>query len=512
MPIARNYWQSALLAVLLLLPSFCGAAGVNLSRNSIFIPYIMSSTPNPFRIVWSGDWAAAFHAWVTLVDFSETGTAVPLLAESWVRSTDGLSWQFKLRANIKWSDGSPMTISQVVQSLNYSRVGTSHTDLASAIFSITETSSDQITFKLSRQVPGFLSSLAYVDWAIVHPKTIETDGTHHKVRALQPCSGPYCIASSQPPLASVDHLDLSLNPFSVIKPKANIRSAKLAYFSSCQELLERSDEMLSFRAYANSMTEQCIKSLGDKGFQIVRSHPGWVLKADFTARGLKTFSLQERHQILLAVQNRLKVDNPGFGVLRATGIRAPHLFGSLTEAEFDNLLSQISLSAGAIAKSKQISRKEISLATMELWSQWPAFEWLRASLVAEGYTVHIQVFSKTDFAKKRASGQLQSSVDLIFMPLGTGDPDPDPSWQIASANLYPKRLDGELIRQAFFEADSAKRSDIYKTLARQLIERGLMIPLRMEADYIGYHKSVRVGDTPQYRTGLTIYDLIPQSL
>lgn len=480
-------------------------------RNSVFIPYVMSPLPDPYHILWSGDWAASFHAWETLVDFSETGVVIPRLAASWTRSPDGLVWHFKLTPNLKWSDGSTMTPSQIVQSLNLSKSGTSHTDLTGAIASITDSPDGSIIFKLNKQIPGFLSSLAYVDWAIVHPQTVETKGTTHKIKSLVPCSGPYCISSSQASLQSVDHLDLKLNPFSTIKPQLNIQNARLSYFTNCQELIDRSDEILSFRAYAASMTEQCMSVLTKKGFQIIKSHPGWVLKADFTNGGMKKFSLLERYEILLAVQKRLKSDNPSFGVLRATGIRAPHLFGSLTEPEYESLLQELSSKITKPVKHEQRGNKVINLVTMDIWSKWSAYDWLKKSLATEGYQVKDEVLSKAEFTKKRASGELQLSADLIFMPLGTGDPDPDPSWQIASANIYPKSLDTELIHKAFFEADSEKRSNMYKTLSRQLIERGLTIPLRMEADFVGYHNSVKFGDTPQYRTGLTVYDLVPQN-
>src|SRR5690606_29763776 len=45
---------------------------------------------------------------------------VPGVAESWDISPDGLTYTFRLRANAKWSDGSPLTAQHFVES--YQRI------------------------------------------------------------------------------------------------------------------------------------------------------------------------------------------------------------------------------------------------------------------------------------------------------------------------------------------------------------------------------------------------------
>src|SRR3954452_22372123 len=49
-------------------------------------------------------------------DFSVT----PGMAESWSSSEDGLTWTYKLRPDMKWSDGEPMTSEDVVYTINRS--------------------------------------------------------------------------------------------------------------------------------------------------------------------------------------------------------------------------------------------------------------------------------------------------------------------------------------------------------------------------------------------------------
>lgn len=54
----------------------------------------------------------------TLVMFDSSLQIVPGLAESWETSEDGLTWTFKLRDGVTFHDGTPLTASDVVFSLN----------------------------------------------------------------------------------------------------------------------------------------------------------------------------------------------------------------------------------------------------------------------------------------------------------------------------------------------------------------------------------------------------------
>ena len=45
---------------------------------------------------------------------SVTQEVEPGLAESWTNSPDGKTWTFKLRKNLRWSDGEPLTADDVM--------------------------------------------------------------------------------------------------------------------------------------------------------------------------------------------------------------------------------------------------------------------------------------------------------------------------------------------------------------------------------------------------------------
>jgi peptide/nickel transport system substrate-binding protein len=68
----------------------------------------------------------AFEAWniqyATLTDKApEDFHTIPGLAESWTSSKDKLTWTYKLRPNLKWSDGKPLTSEDIAWNVNTSR-------------------------------------------------------------------------------------------------------------------------------------------------------------------------------------------------------------------------------------------------------------------------------------------------------------------------------------------------------------------------------------------------------
>ncbi|MBR1912420.1 MAG: peptide ABC transporter substrate-binding protein, partial [Treponema sp.] len=54
------------------------------------------------------------HAFEGLLKFDRDNNVVAGVAEKWEQSADGLTWTFHLRPNLKWSDGSALTVNDFV--------------------------------------------------------------------------------------------------------------------------------------------------------------------------------------------------------------------------------------------------------------------------------------------------------------------------------------------------------------------------------------------------------------
>lgn len=74
---------------------------------------------NPFL----GIEAASFEMWALTYDYlisysMEDMSPQPGLAESWTTSADGLTWTFKIRDGVTWSDGQPLTAADIAYTYN----------------------------------------------------------------------------------------------------------------------------------------------------------------------------------------------------------------------------------------------------------------------------------------------------------------------------------------------------------------------------------------------------------
>ena len=65
---------------------------------------------------------------VPIATFDKEFELTPMAAESWSQSADGLTWTFKLRAGLVWSDGEPLTAEDYIFALQ--RAATSGYDFA----------------------------------------------------------------------------------------------------------------------------------------------------------------------------------------------------------------------------------------------------------------------------------------------------------------------------------------------------------------------------------------------
>lgn len=83
-------------------------------------------TLNPWNVVEVIDFEVMTLNYDTLVGFGPNNEPVPGFAESWTRSADGLTWTFKIRDGMKWSDGTPATSEDARWTMQYVLDATNH--------------------------------------------------------------------------------------------------------------------------------------------------------------------------------------------------------------------------------------------------------------------------------------------------------------------------------------------------------------------------------------------------
>ena len=142
------------------------AQGAPVSGGTVTIPIVADPTLNP----WSPN-AFVESLFVNRVLFdglTKPGkdlAPAPDLALSWTTSADGLSWTFKLREGVKWSDGTPFTSADVAFTFNdivlKPDLGAQNRGNFSAVKSVTAVDATTVRFDLSRKFSALTSYLAY---------------------------------------------------------------------------------------------------------------------------------------------------------------------------------------------------------------------------------------------------------------------------------------------------------------------------------------------------------------
>ena len=112
----RPIRQQHLLAATLLLALSPAALAENLSI--AFADPVSSADPQLNN--HAGDRSLALHFWDSIINSRDGGKLEPALAASW-RSLDERTWEFKLRNDIKWQDGTPFTADDIVFSFQRAR-------------------------------------------------------------------------------------------------------------------------------------------------------------------------------------------------------------------------------------------------------------------------------------------------------------------------------------------------------------------------------------------------------
>lgn len=93
------------------------------------------------------------HIYEGLVFRAGDGKLTPLLATSWKLTDDPTVWEFKIRPNVRFHDGTPLTADDVVYSLERSRLPTS--DIKGNLASVeTITKVDDLTIQLKTRGPN----------------------------------------------------------------------------------------------------------------------------------------------------------------------------------------------------------------------------------------------------------------------------------------------------------------------------------------------------------------------
>ena len=160
---------------------------------------MLSSTLEP-ATNWNSWFVVRVGLGETLIRFGEDGSFEPWLAESWSVAEDNLTWTIKLKDNVVFSNGTPMTASKVVASIErlYEKEdpangGTGNPQNYMTYSSITaDDQAGTVTIVTENPTPDMPGCLAY-PWMLI----MDVEGSEGRdIDNLGPvCTGPYIVES-----------------------------------------------------------------------------------------------------------------------------------------------------------------------------------------------------------------------------------------------------------------------------------------------------------------------------
>jgi ABC-type transport system substrate-binding protein len=124
------------------------------------------STFNPFTAYDQGDANVIRVIYPSLTETGENGQPVPYLATSWSISPDHLTWTFKIRPGLKWTDGVPITARDVAWTYNLVMTDQAATSDGSLVENFAQVSApDATTFVIRTRQPQ--DNIPYASLAVV---------------------------------------------------------------------------------------------------------------------------------------------------------------------------------------------------------------------------------------------------------------------------------------------------------------------------------------------------------
>ena len=180
----------------------------------------------------------------SLIDVDEKGDPKPVLAD-FFKLEIGKRYQFKLKPDIYWSDGTPVTANDVVQTFNLVKSLESNSQLSN-IYSkaankleVIPSQTDPLVFEFrvteDNVIPNFYEAISFK----ILPAHLIGDLTPDNIALADPFinrnpvgSGPYMLS-----IANTDYIDLIKNPYN-IENTSKINKIRFKFFTTEEKALE----------------------------------------------------------------------------------------------------------------------------------------------------------------------------------------------------------------------------------------------------------------------------------
>jgi peptide/nickel transport system substrate-binding protein len=183
-----------------------GAARAASSSKSTFITVLDTSVSNfnPFLAFEQGEIDTNDMIYPTLTFGNEKNLPGPWLAKSWTVSSDKLTWTFHLHPGLKWSDGTPLTASDVAWTYNLimhnTAAATANGTLVAGFKSVTAPNATTVTITTKQPLANVLNDVMVIPIVPEHiwKSKVKKIGTFTNTTTPVVGYGPYVFTGYKP--------------------------------------------------------------------------------------------------------------------------------------------------------------------------------------------------------------------------------------------------------------------------------------------------------------------------
>lgn len=413
----------------------------------------------------------------------------PLLAESW-EQLDDTTWEFKLRQDVQFHDGTDFTAEAVKATFDRlldPKVGSPRAGVLSMVDEVKIIDDYTVQFLLTQPYSPLLSILASHEGGIISPKTIEEFGA--EVIQKPNGTGPFVFESWTPGQEIV-----------LVKNES--------YWGTPAKVGKVEFKVVPEETTRTSMVEtgeaHIAEPLSISQFDAVNaSKNSEVYQSEGFGTEYITFNVEKEPfndvRVRKAVSHAIKMDAIRKGVYNNIGGEANSLLGSKVFGYHEGLETyeyNLEEAKRLLAEAGYPDGLEIKLTTMDSKERVSLAEVVQSQLKGIGIKVNIEVMEYGTFVDTTSSGNTE--MFIISWRNATGDADYNQynlmhsSSKGGSGNtsFYSNPEVDKLIEEARVESDSDKRIELYAKAQEIQMEEAVYIPVRVIENVAAMSKDV----------------------
>jgi peptide/nickel transport system substrate-binding protein len=438
------------------------------NSSSTFKAHLFRSSTelDPAEIKSAGQFIILSHLTKSLIKLNKYAEIEGDLLHSWDIQNNHTKFNFKIKKDIHFSDGTKITVSDIVNNIKRQvKLNTAtHFDFTS-IKSIKEKDETNFTIELKKKNIFLIEQLAYPEFGILHKSDID-----RKSPSLKVSSGNYYLKS-----ITKEKIELTLNSHAKDSSASAPKNVEISFFNPKTSIKEFKEGNLDFIAVPPVPgLEDFIKKYKVKKEEIFHPHIGYTYWLSINPNSKKLSTIENRHfvQNLVSKSNLSMTESPLFWT-KAKQLYLPDGPGRPSWSSIETIWNKIDS-----LKKPNSFPSELSILSLNS-------EEFTSDLINSFKSSNIKInvtYSKT--IKEFHSENKKREFDLLFVNNDFSNANLLGNLKVAFNQDHPlilvKPNEGyykSSLENAAQNEDPIKRNNIFIELGLKLLEDGLIAPV-----------------------------------